>query len=94
VGHGPFSHIFEHLLTKELNKTHEDMTSWIIRNSELKDIIIRWGTKPRKLQRLAVGKLYKSEKAFLNQIISSSIDVDKLDFVVRDTYHTGAAYGL
>jgi len=94
VGHGPFSHVFEHLLTKELNKTHEDMTSWIIRNGELKDIINKLGYEAEKIAELAVGKLYKSEKAFLNQIISSSIDVDKLDFVVRDTYHTGAAYGF
>ncbi len=94
VGHGPFSHIFEHLLTKELNKTHEDMTAWIIRNSELRDIINKLGYEAANIAELAVGKLYKSGKAFLNQIIRSSIDVDKLDFVVRDTYHTGAAYGF
>ncbi|MEM2952817.1 MAG: HD domain-containing protein [Candidatus Bathyarchaeia archaeon] len=94
VGHGPFSHVFEHLLTKELNKTHEDMTSWIIRNSELRDALNKLGYDAEKIAELAVGKRYKSEKAFLNQIISSSIDVDKLDFVVRDTYHTGAAYGF
>ncbi|MGB9854504.1 MAG: HD domain-containing protein [Candidatus Bathyarchaeales archaeon] len=94
VGHGPFSHVFEHLLTKELNKTHEDMTSWIIRNSELKDVVDKLGYESEKIAELAVGKLYKGQKAFLNQIISSSIDVDKLDFVVRDTYHTGAAYGF
>ena len=94
VGHGPFSHVFEHLLTKELNKTHEDMTSWIIRNSELRDIVNKLGYEAEKIAELAVGKRYKGEKAFLNQIISSSIDVDKLDFVVRDTYHTGAAYGF
>lgn len=94
VGHGPFSHIFEHLLTKELNKTHEDMTAWIIGNSELRDIINKLGYEAANIAELAVGKLYKSGKAFLNQIIRSSIDVDKLDFVVRDTYHTGAAYGF
>ncbi len=35
-----------------------------------------------------------SGKAFLDQIISSAVDVDKLDFIVRDTYHTGAEYGF
>lgn len=94
IGHGSFSHIFEHLLTKELNKTHEDMTSWIIRNSELKDIINKLGYEAEDIAELAVGDLYKKGKAFLNQIIRSSIDVDKLDFVVRDTYHTGAEYGF
>ncbi|MEM3549923.1 MAG: HD domain-containing protein [Candidatus Bathyarchaeia archaeon] len=94
VGHGPFSHIFEHLLTKRLNKTHEDMTSWIIRNSELKDVLNKLGFKAEEISWLAVGNLNKGGKAFLNQIIRSSIDVDKLDFVVRDTYHTGAEYGF
>ncbi len=34
------------------------------------------------------------DKAFLDQIISSAVDVDKQDFIVRDTYHTGAEYGF
>ena len=93
VGHGPFSHIFEHLLVKALNKTHEDMTLWIVKNSELRDIINKIGYNPEEVGRLSVGRLHKPEKAFLDQIISSSIDVDKLDFIVRDTYHTGAEYG-
>ncbi len=93
VGHGPFSHVFEHLLDKELNKTHEDMTSWIVKNSELKDILNKLGCNADEIGKLAVGRLRKPKKAFLDQIISSSVDVDKLDFVVRDTYHTGAEYG-
>jgi HD superfamily phosphohydrolase len=93
VGHGPFSHIFEHLLTKELGKTHEDMTRWIIANSELKDILNKTGYSPDDIGKLAIGRLHKSKKAFLDQIIRSAVDVDKLDFVVRDTYHTGAEYG-
>jgi HD superfamily phosphohydrolase len=93
VGHGPFSHVFEHLLVKALNKTHEDMTVWIVKNSELKDVINKIGYNPEEVGRLSVGRLHKPEKAFLDQIISSSVDVDKLDFVVRDTYHTGAEYG-
>ncbi len=92
VGHGPFSHVFEYLLDKELDKTHEDMTLWIVKNSELKDIINKIGYSP-EIGKLAIGTLHKPEKAFLDQIISSAVDVDKLDFIVRDTYHTGAEYG-
>jgi hypothetical protein len=93
VGHGPFSHVFEYLLDKKLGKTHEDITSWIIANSELKDTLNEIGYDPKKISKLAIGSLHKPKKAFTDQIISSSVDVDKLDFVVRDTHHTGAEYG-
>jgi HD superfamily phosphohydrolase len=93
VGHGPFSHVFEHLLVKFLKKTHEDITKWIIQKSELKDIINELGYDPNDVAKLAIGELRRPGKAFLDQIIQSSVDVDKLDFVVRDTYHTGAEYG-
>ncbi len=93
VGHGPFSHVFEYLLIKELDKTHEDITDWIIEKSELRDLLKKIGYKPEDVGKLAIGKLYKPKKAFLNQITSSAVDVDKLDFIVRDTHHTGAEYG-
>ena len=93
VGHGPFSHVFEHLLVKFLNKTHEDMTQWLIQKSELRDIIGGLGYDADAVAKLAVGELRRQGKAFLDQIIQSAVDVDKLDFVVRDTYHTGAEYG-
>jgi len=93
VGHGPFSHVFEHLLVKFLNKTHEDMTRWLIQKSELRDIISGSGYNPDDIGKLAVGELRRQGKAFLDQFIQSAVDIDKLDFVVRDTYHTGAEYG-
>jgi HD superfamily phosphohydrolase len=92
VGHGPFSHVFEHLLDKE-EKTHEDLTLWIVRDSELGGMLKNMGYDADEVGRLATGRLKRPKKNFLNQIISSAVDVDKLDFVVRDTYHTGAEYG-
>ncbi|MEM3609269.1 MAG: HD domain-containing protein, partial [Candidatus Bathyarchaeia archaeon] len=94
VGHGPFSHVFEHLLIKELGKTHEDITSWVVEKSELADILNKIGFEPKEVSKLAVGKLHKPKKTFLDQIISSAVDVDKQDFIVRDTHHTGAEYGF
>jgi hypothetical protein len=93
VGHGPFSHVFEQILDKELGKTHEDMTRWIVENSELNDVLSRCGYDPTEVARLAIGKLRKAKKAFLDEIISGAVDVDKQDFIVRDTHHTGAEYG-
>jgi HD superfamily phosphohydrolase len=94
VGHGPFSHVFEHLLIRDLEKTHENITSWIIAESELGDKIKKIGYKTEDIAKLAVGKLHKPGKAYWDQIISSGVDVDKQDFIVRDTYHTGAEYGF
>jgi uncharacterized protein len=93
-GHGPFSHVFEHLLIKNLEKTHEDITSWIIEKSEVSDKLSKMGFNAKEIAGLAVGKLHKKNRAFLDQIISSAVDVDKQDFIVRDTYHTGAEYGF
>jgi hypothetical protein len=93
IGHAPFSHLFEPLLVKYLNRNHEDMSSWIIANSALSDVISSVGFDSKELSQLAIGRFSKTDKPFLNQIISSSFDVDKMDFVVRDSYHTGAGYG-
>ena len=93
VGHAPFSHLFEPLLLKYMGRNHEDMSRWIIADSTLADVINKQGIDAKELSGLAVGKPSKTEKPFLGQIISSSFDVDKMDFVVRDSYHTGAGYG-
>jgi HD superfamily phosphohydrolase len=93
VGHGPFSHVFEPILMKNLHKTHEDMSTWIIGKTEIAQILKSEGIDPTRVGELAVGRLGRTEKRYLNQIISSTVDVDKMDFVVRDTYHTGAEYG-
>jgi hypothetical protein len=93
VGHAPFSHLFEPLLQKYMGRNHEDMSRWIIADSTLAGVISNQGFDAKELSGLAVGKPSKPEKPFLGQIISSSFDVDKMDFVVRDSYHTGAGYG-
>jgi HD superfamily phosphohydrolase len=93
VGHAPFSHLFEPFLLKYLGRNHEDMSTWIIANSRLTDVVNDQGFDAKELSKLAVGQTTRPDKRFLGQIISSSFDVDKMDFVVRDSYHTGAGYG-
>ena len=93
VGHAPFSHLFEPLLARYLGKTHEDMSTRIVLNSELSDVLAAEDLDPKTVGRLCVGKLGSPDRAFLDQIIRSSVDVDKMDFVLRDSYHTGAGYG-
>ena len=94
VGHAPFSHLFEPMLLRFLHRSHEDMSTWIIASSDLTDVIEAQGYDSNELSGLAVGKSGSSTQRFLGQIISSSFDVDKMDFVVRDSYHTGAGYGF
>jgi hypothetical protein len=93
VGHAPFSHLFEPMLQKYIGKTHEDMSTHIILNSELSNVLEQEGLDPKTVSRLCVGRFGDAKRAYLDQIIRSSVDVDKMDFVLRDSYHTGAGYG-
>jgi HD superfamily phosphohydrolase len=93
IGHGPFSHVFEPLLAKYLGKNHEDFVPWLVNETEIAQRLESAGLDPKILGRLAIGKLSKKGQPFLDQIISSGVDVDKMDYVVRDSFHTGAGYG-
>jgi uncharacterized protein len=93
IGHGPFSHVFEPLVVRYLKKTHEDFVPWLVEETEVADRLEQAGFNPRRIGQLAVGRLRDKKRPYLDQIISSSVDVDKMDFLVRDSFHTGAGYG-
>jgi HD superfamily phosphohydrolase len=93
IGHGPFSHVFEPLMVRHLKKTHEDFVPWLVNKTEIKDKLDNAGFNPRKLGLLAVGRLRDGKRPYLDQMISSAVDIDKMDFLVRDSFHTGAGYG-
>src|SRR6266550_9228009 len=93
IGHGPFSHVFEPLMVRHLKKTHEDFVPWLVNETEIAVKLDNAGFDPRKLGLLAVGRLRDGKRPYLDQIISSNVDVDKMDFLVRDSFHTGAGYG-
>src|SRR5436190_14883025 len=93
IGHGPFSHVFEPLMVRHLKKTHEDFVPWIVNETEVADKLDQAGFNPHRVGLLAVGSLRDNKRPYLDQIISSSVDIDKMDFIVRDSFHTGAGYG-
>jgi HD superfamily phosphohydrolase len=93
IGHGPFSHMYEEILGKYRNMTHEDVTQWLIKKSELKEILTKHGYSTQDLSKLAVGKLEKPDKSFLNQIIASQFNADTMDYLIRDSHFAGVEYG-
>ena len=93
IGHGPFSHVFEPLMAEHLSKSHEDFVPWLVNETEIAERLEKGGFDPRRIGKLAVGRLSNKAKSYLDQVISSGIDVDKMDYVVRDSFHTGAGYG-
>lgn len=91
VGHGPFSHVMEHTLVKGI--THEDI-SLIMMMQIKKDLQHQQATKDIQLLELAIA-IFKDEyeKHFLHQLISSQLDVDRLDYLCRDSFFCGVTEG-
>ena len=84
IGHGPFSHTLEFSLFKDVS--HESITEWVL--DELNEefagkltlaIEIFKGIYPRK---------------FLTQLVSSQLDMDRLDYLKRDCFFTGVQEGM
>src|SRR5215467_3820728 len=67
IGHGPFSHVFEPLMIRHLGKTHEDLTPWLVTETELSDVLQDAGFNPKRISRLAVGHLEPKGKPYLDQ---------------------------
>jgi len=93
IGHGPFSHTFEEVLSEKKGITHEDVAKMLVEKTELKDIISKGGFKPDEIAGLSTGKCRTRER-WVNQIISSHFDADILDYLRRDSLFTGVEYGL
>jgi hypothetical protein len=84
IGHGPFSHTLEHSLLKNVH--HEEVSLLFMErlnqefNGQL-DIAIQIFTN-------------KYNKSFLHQLVSGQIDMDRLDYLQRDSYFTGVSEGV
>uniref|UniRef100_A0A7C5U7V3 HD domain-containing protein n=1 Tax=Caldiarchaeum subterraneum TaxID=311458 RepID=A0A7C5U7V3_CALS0 len=88
VGHTPFSHLFEELLLSE-GLSHEDMSIRVIEN----DDEISNGLNGLGVEANEVVSVLKGETR-LSGLVSGPLDVDRLDFLVRDAYFSGATYGI
>ena len=90
VGHGPFSHAME----KVLGVHHEQMTILAVTSPEtalhqtLKDFS---ADMPERVAAIVEGTF---KPAALAQLVSSQLDVDRMDYLLRDSLMTGAKYGV
>ena len=83
VGHGPFSHVLEHTLIRDIS--HEEISLLMMEqiNREMNGALT-----------LAI-KIFKDDypKRFLHQLISSQLDMDRLDYLRRDSFFAGVTEG-
>jgi hypothetical protein len=87
IGHGPFSHLFERVFS---SKTHEQWGLDIIQHSGPINAILDKHELLEPLKKI-FNKTFKPR--FARDIISSQLDADRLDYLLRDSYMTGVAYG-
>ncbi len=84
IGHGPFSHVLEHSLAPGVS--HECVSLLL-----MEELNRQFGGKLS----MAI-QIFKNEyhKKFLHQLVSSQLDVDRLDYLSRDSFYTGVSEGV
>lgn len=107
VGHGPFSHTLESILLERFGVDHVDLTEKLILGTytifddteksfihaaTMHQILHHYDADTKEIVRIIKGE--PSKKSYLSQLLNSTIDVDQLDYLMRDAYYTGVSYGL
>ncbi len=90
LGHGPLSHTSEAIF----DHNHEQWSTNLVKNYSPVNSILKKYDKNLPRQ---IGELFESKQLFskpLKTLISSEIDCDRLDYLLRDSYNTGTKYGL
>jgi hypothetical protein len=84
IGHGPFSHALEHAIVQGVN--HEDVS----------DLLMQELNKQYKGKLTLAIKIFTNQykKKFLHQLVSSQLDMDRLDYLRRDSFFTGVSEGV
>jgi len=100
IGHGPFSHAFEGIFYAKLIR-HEDWTPYFLADYGSKDFFKQYNRlNPRyhlteeKFRVIAEMIMHKpATKNVLADIVSSQLDADRLDYLLRDSHFCGVRYG-
>lgn len=90
IGHGPFSHALDKLFMPE--KSHEQLSCDLIesQNHSIAPILIKNGIDPKRVSEIIIGAI---QPKYLHKIISSQLDVDRFDFLKRDSLSSGNPHG-
>ena len=86
VGHGPFSHNLESLTHRRTGKYHDDVEE-LLATGAVGDVLRDRDLDPDRIAGLVAG-----EGPYAG-LVSGELDVDRMDYLVRDAYHTGVPYG-
>ncbi len=84
IGHGPFSHALEHTIISGVN--HEELSVLFMKN-----LNEQFNGRLELAIKIFTGQY---PKKFLHQLVSSQLDVDRLDYLTRDSYFTGVHEGV
>ncbi|MDE1856557.1 MAG: HD domain-containing protein [Candidatus Micrarchaeota archaeon] len=87
IGHGPFSHQSEDVITKYTRMSHDQWGERVIKGSVVEDVIADSGIPLRKVLRY-----FRGEPG--SELIGGALGSDRIDYIMRDAYYTGAAYGM
>jgi hypothetical protein len=86
VGHGPFSHNVEDVVHRHTGKYHDDVAD-LVTAGAVGRVLDEHDVDPD-----AVAALIRGDGRY-GQLVSGELDVDRMDYLVRDAHHTGVPYG-
>ena len=93
VGHWPFCHPIEDLSLAGVPHHEAFATQWL-NSDEIRTALAEdWGLTPESIVRTLDGPYETSAERMAASVLSGPIDVDKLDYLVRDSLHAGVPYG-
>jgi HD superfamily phosphohydrolase len=94
LGHWPFCHPIEDLSLESVCP-HEKLAAQYLNEDEIARILRKqWDLEPEAVASLLFGKRKDETGRLLQSILSGPIDIDKLDYLYRDSLHAGVPYGM